>query len=76
MAEEIDVWRGANQFLNAKGEGAEAKVERQCGERTLRRLVTPGSVFLPLRAKTGEGMPQRAMASSRPPCRLRTIGAQ
>ena len=49
---------------------------RQCGDLTLRTLVTPGSVFLPLSAKTGDGMPQRAMASSRPSSPLRTIGAR
>jgi hypothetical protein len=30
VAEEIDVWRVANQLLTAKGEGAGAEVERQC----------------------------------------------
>ena len=49
---------------------------RQCGDFTLRTLLTPGSVFLPLSAMAGEGMPQRAIASSRLPCRLRTTGAQ
>ena len=48
---------------------------RQCGEETLRTLVTPGSVFRPFSAKTGDGMPQRAMASSRPSAPLRTMGA-
>src|SRR6202165_159109 len=32
---------------------------RQCGELTLRTLVTPGSDFLPCSAKTGEGIPHR-----------------
>src|SRR6202047_167972 len=39
---------------------------RQCGDLTLRALVTPGSDFLPLRANTGDGIPQRAIVSSRP----------
>ena len=38
----------------------------QCGDFTLRTLVTPGSDFFPLRANTGDGMPQRAIVSSRP----------
>jgi hypothetical protein len=38
---------------------------RQCGDVTLRTLVTPGSEFLPLSAKTGEGIP-RAIVNSRP----------
>src|SRR5271170_764499 len=50
---------------------------RQWGDLTLRMLVTPGSVFLPAIAKAGEGMPQRAMASSRKPsAAVRTIGAE
>ena len=40
---------------------------RQWDDLTLRMLVTPESVFLPVMAKAGEGMPQRAMASSRTP---------
>ena len=48
---------------------------RQWGDLTLRMLVTPGSVFLPAMAKVGDGMPQRAMASSRTPSTaVRTIG--
>ena len=47
---------------------------RQCGDLMLRTFVTPGSVFLPLSAKAGDGMPQRAMASSRPSSPLRTMG--
>ena len=39
---------------------------RQCGDFTLRTLVTPGSDFFPLRANAGDGMPQRAIISSRP----------
>ncbi len=39
---------------------------RECGDFTLRMLVTPGSVFSPCSANTGEGMPQRAIVSSRP----------
>ena len=38
---------------------------RQCGEATLRTLVTPGSELRPFSAKAGDGMPQRASASSR-----------
>src|SRR5277367_7167096 len=50
---------------------------RQWGDLTLRMLVTPGSVFLPAMAKVGDGMPQRAMASSRTPSTaVRTIGAE
>src|SRR6202795_578749 len=50
---------------------------RQCGDLTLRMLVTPGSVFLPAMAKVGDGMPQRAIVSSRTPsATVRTIGAQ
>ena len=47
----------------------------QCGELVLRTLVTPLSVFFPLRAKAGLGSPQRTIASSRPSGPLRTIGA-
>jgi hypothetical protein len=39
---------------------------RQCGDLTFRMLVTPESEFRPLRANSGEGMPQRAIVSSRP----------
>src|SRR4051812_14310186 len=39
---------------------------RQCGDFTFRTLVTPGSDFLPFSAKAGDGMPQRAIVSSRP----------
>ena len=46
------------------------------GHFTLRTLVTPGSVFLPSKTCTGEGMPQRTIASSRPSGVLRTIGAR
>src|SRR3954470_24882799 len=48
---------------------------RQCADSTLRTLVTPESLFLPTSTEAGEGMPQRARVSSRPPARLRTIGA-
>jgi hypothetical protein len=48
---------------------------RQCGEATFRTLVTPGSELRPFNAKTGDGMPQRAIVSSRPSGWLRTIGA-
>src|SRR5271169_2796413 len=40
---------------------------RQWGDLTLRMLVTPGSDFRSFRAKIGDGMPQRAMVSSRTP---------
>ena len=40
---------------------------RQWDDLTLRMLVTPGSVFLPAMAKAGDGMPQRAIVSSRTP---------
>src|ERR1700720_4210597 len=49
---------------------------RQCGDLTLRMLVTPGSDFLPFSAKTGEGIPHRAIISSRPSGWFRTIGAE
>src|SRR5271165_4145858 len=50
---------------------------RQCGEETFRMLVTPGSELRPLRADCGDGMPQRAIVSSRAPSSaLRTIGAK
>src|ERR1700732_4455493 len=39
---------------------------RQCGDVTLRTLVTPGSDFLPCSARRGEGIPHRAIISSRP----------
>jgi hypothetical protein len=39
---------------------------RQCGDLTLRTLVTPGSAFLPVNAKIGDGMPHRAIVNSRP----------
>ena len=48
---------------------------RQCGDATLRTLVMPESEFRPFSAKTGEGIPQRAMVSSRPSGWFRTIGA-
>src|SRR5664279_1350201 len=40
---------------------------RQCRDFTFRTFVTPGSDFFPLRANTGDGMPQRAIVNSRPP---------
>src|SRR5580704_4348632 len=46
---------------------------RQCGDDTLRMFVTPGSRFLPLRISNGDGMPYRAIISSRPSAPLRTI---
>src|SRR5258706_13715307 len=48
---------------------------RQCAEAVLPTFVTPGSVFLSLIAKAGDGIPQRATASWRLPSKLRTIGA-
>jgi len=48
---------------------------RQWGDATLRMFVTPGSLLRPLSAKRGDGMPQRAMTSSRPSAASRTIGA-
>ncbi len=52
------------------------RVRRQCGDLTLRILVTPGSDFLPCSAKTGDGMPHRAIINSRPSGWFRTIGAE
>jgi hypothetical protein len=48
---------------------------RQCGDLALRTLVTPGSEFLPFSANAGDGMPQRAVVSSRPSARFWTMGA-
>jgi hypothetical protein len=49
---------------------------RQCGDATLRTFVTPGSLLRPFNANCGDGMPQRAIISSRVPSpALRTIGA-
>ncbi len=48
---------------------------RRCDEATLRTLVTPGFEFLPFETEAGDGMPQRAMVSSRPSGVLRTTGA-
>ena len=45
---------------------ANAEQRRQCDDATLRTLVTPGSVLLPFSAETGEGIPHRTIASSRP----------
>src|SRR5271166_2599350 len=36
---------------------------RQCGEERLRTFVTPESELRPLRARKGEGIPQRAIVS-------------
>src|SRR5580693_8792242 len=38
---------------------------RQCGDLTLRILVTPESALRPFRADTGEGMPHRAVVEVR-----------
>src|SRR5664279_3709927 len=54
---------------------ADPSQRRQCGEAVLRTLVTPGSVVLPLRANTGDGMPHRAVVSSLSPSASRIIGA-
>ncbi len=48
---------------------------RQWGDAVLRTLVMPGSELWPLSAKTGDGMPQRAVAISRPSGPIRTMGA-
>jgi hypothetical protein len=48
---------------------------RQCDDLVLPMFVTPGSDFLPTKANCGEGIPQRAKASSRPAPELRTMGA-
>jgi hypothetical protein len=40
----------------------------------LRTFVTPESLLRPLSANTGDGMPHRAIASSRPSALFRTIG--
>jgi hypothetical protein len=49
---------------------------RRWGEAVLRKFVTPGSRLRPFSAKTADGMPHRAIASSRPPTVFRTIGAE
>jgi hypothetical protein len=49
---------------------------RQCGDLTFRMLVTPESELRPFSANTGDGMPQRAIVSSRPSGWLRTMGAR
>jgi hypothetical protein len=41
----------------------------------LRTFVTPGSLFRPLSANTGDGIPHLAIASSLPSIVFRTIGA-
>jgi hypothetical protein len=49
---------------------------RQCGLAVLRTLVTPRSTLRPSSTNAGDGMPQRARASSRTaPAPVRTIGA-
>jgi hypothetical protein len=48
---------------------------RQCGDAVLRTFVTPGSLLRPFSAKTGDGIPHRAMVSSRPASVFHTIGA-
>ena len=48
---------------------------RQCGDAVLRTLVTPGSVVFPFNANCGDGMPHLAIAISRSPSAMRTIGA-
>ena len=47
----------------------------QCGDFTFRTLVTPASLLLPFRAKTGDGIPQRPIVSVRSPSTIRMIGA-
>ena len=49
---------------------------RQCGDATLRMFVTPGSRLRPFTSSKGDGMPQRAITSSRPSPPFRTIGAR
>lgn len=44
---------------------------RQCGEAMLHTFVTPGSTFLPFKAKAGDGMPHRIMERARAPSRMR-----
>ncbi len=71
-----------NLVLSEAGKGDDAATfdaepSPQWDDLTLRMLVTPGSVFLPAMAKVGDGMPQRAIASSRTPSpAVRTIGAE
>lgn len=48
---------------------------RQCGEAALRIFVTPGSQLRPFSTNCGDGMPHRAIVSSRPTGWFRTIGA-
>jgi hypothetical protein len=49
---------------------------RQCGEDTLRRVVTPGSHFFLFRISKGGGVSHRVMTSSGPSAPRRTIGAK
>ena len=50
---------------------------RQCGDFTFRMFVTPGSVLRPSKTNCGDGIPQRAIASSRSPsAAFRTMGAE
>src|SRR3954452_18921102 len=41
-----------------------ASQRRQCSDLVFRTFVTPGSVFLPFRAKAGDGIPHRAIATN------------
>src|SRR5580704_5844328 len=49
---------------------------RQWGDDTLRIFVTPGSLLRPSITDFGDGMPHRAITSSRLSDALRTIGAK
>src|SRR5271165_161942 len=61
---------GTTQRLSTPSHG------RQWGDERLRMFVTPGSLLRPLSTLSGEGIPHRAMTSSRPSAALRTIGAK
>jgi hypothetical protein len=60
---------GTTQRLSTPNHG------RQCGDATFLTLVTPGSLLRPFKANTGDGIPQRAIVSSRPSAVFRTMGA-
>jgi hypothetical protein len=62
---------GSNSFSEKLVNGTTHRLStpsqrRQCGDFTLRTLVTPESEFLPFSAKTGDGIPHLAVVNSRP----------
>src|SRR5580698_761522 len=58
---------GSEKLVNGTTQRCSGSSQRrQCGEATLRIFVTPGSELRPFSANAGDGMPQRAIVSSRP----------